>query len=135
MSLKIFYGIIVQEGTLRGSSFVSPRLHKALNRSIITTPALPGNLRHTSLPRTVSNFPSRTLQYAWRIVTKLCRKGTEVIEITRMRIFATMNKVNPNTKKKFSLAIDPIPDHGLPFRGFAFTFIGHITLVRTSLDE
>jgi hypothetical protein len=29
----------------------------------------------------------------------------------------------------------PIPGHGLPLRGFAFTLIGHTTLGRTPLDE
>jgi len=35
----------------------------------------------------------------------------------------------------FSLGrLDPIPDHGLPIRGFAITLI-HTTLARTPLDE
>jgi len=64
VSFKIFYHIIVQEGTLRRSNFVQIYRHKALIRSIITMPARPGNLMHIPLPRTDRNFPRRTLQSA-----------------------------------------------------------------------
>ena len=35
----------------------------------------------------------------------------------------------------FLWRFDPIPGHGLPWRGFAITLIGHTTLSRTPLDD
>ena len=50
-----------------------------------------------------------------------------------------------NTRYKYQIGLcvlvfflwrfDQIPGHGLPWRSFAVTLIGHITLGRTPLDE
>jgi hypothetical protein len=66
--------------------------------------------------RTTGNFPRCTpvrdlhmafkLPYIYDHITKLCRQQAEVIQIMRMKMFATLDKVNPDTEniRGFNLA-------------------------------